>query len=171
MPHARETTLTLLWSYLPWSQFWVLHNFDTLRHILIMFGRNEEEACTMQERQLLFSSWCSYLPRSWNLVQAISLRETLGRVAGQLSDRLKKFAGQKKKLPDRKKRGVSTFKNLVHCYWYKLHVEVCYIHCLYSICSRFLGCEEIKKREKKETHFKTSSWWYYKNPTFARRRL
>ena len=46
-----------------------------------------------------------------------SLRETLGRVAGQLSDSLKNFAGQKKKLPDRKKkRGISTAKYYVHCY-------------------------------------------------------
>ena len=81
--------------------------------------------------------------------EAVSLRETLGRFAGQLSDSLKNFAGQKKKLPDRE-NGVLTVKNFVHCYWYKLHVEVCYIHCLYSICSRFLGCKEIKKREKKE---------------------
>ena len=48
MSNARETTLTLLCSYL--SKSCALHNFDTLRHILIMFGRNEEEACTMQER-------------------------------------------------------------------------------------------------------------------------
>ena len=89
----------------------------------------------------------------------------------KLSDSLKNFAGQKKKLPDREKQGVSTVENFVHCYWYKLHVEVCYIHCLYSICSRFLGCKEIKKREKIETCSKTSNWWYYKNPTFARRRL
>ena len=112
------------------------------------------------------ASWNSCT--DWN---NFSLRETPGRVAGQLSDSLKNFAGQKNKLPDRKKRDILTFKNLVHCYWYKLHVEVCYIHCLHSICSRFLGCKDIKKREKQETCFKTSNWWYCKNPTFAWRRL
>ena len=42
MLHARETTITLfLWSYLPLSRNCThpcaLHNFDTVRDILIMF--------------------------------------------------------------------------------------------------------------------------------------
>ena len=46
MSHARETTLTFFFVMLlsplkPKS--YALHNFDTLRHILIMFCRNEEE--------------------------------------------------------------------------------------------------------------------------------
>ena len=44
MSHARETTLTFFLMWLPplKPKSCVLHNFDTLRHILIMFGRNEE---------------------------------------------------------------------------------------------------------------------------------
>ena len=67
MSHARETTLTFFLMSLPplkpkscaGHNF---HNSDTFRHILITFGRNEEEACPMQERQLSRSSLCSYLP-------------------------------------------------------------------------------------------------------------
>ena len=47
------------------AKFCALHNFDTLRHILIMFGRNEEEdeyACPVQERQLSLSLLYSCLP-------------------------------------------------------------------------------------------------------------
>ena len=45
MPRARETTLTLFIVYLssPKPKSCTGHNFDTLRHILILFGRNEEE--------------------------------------------------------------------------------------------------------------------------------
>ena len=57
MPHARETTLTFFIMKLPplKPKACALHNFDTLRHVLIMFGRNEEEECTMQEKQLSLS--------------------------------------------------------------------------------------------------------------------
>ena len=46
MSHARETTLTFFIMYLPplKPNSCALHNFDTLKHILLMFGRNEEEA-------------------------------------------------------------------------------------------------------------------------------
>ena len=58
-----------------------LHNFDTLRHILIICGRNEylvgmkrrTSSRTACKRQLSFSSLCSYLHWSQNLVQAITL--------------------------------------------------------------------------------------------------
>ena len=46
-----------------------------LRHILIMFDRNEEEdqqACHIQERQLSLSLLSSYLPLSRNLMQAVT---------------------------------------------------------------------------------------------------
>ena len=39
MSRARETTLTLFVIY-PCA----LHNLDTFRHILVIFGRNEEES-------------------------------------------------------------------------------------------------------------------------------
>ena len=45
MLYVRETTLTLFvvkLSPLKWK-YCAGHNFDTVRHILIMFGRNEEE--------------------------------------------------------------------------------------------------------------------------------
>ena len=62
MSHAKETTLTFFFVMMLSPQepkYCALHNFDTLRHILIMFGRNEEEACIMQERQLSLSLLCS----------------------------------------------------------------------------------------------------------------
>ena len=45
MSRARETTLTFFIMKLPplKPKSCALHNFDTLRHILIMLGRNEEE--------------------------------------------------------------------------------------------------------------------------------
>ena len=44
MVHARETTLTLfLWLSPLKQKFCAGHNFNTLRHILIMFGRNKVE--------------------------------------------------------------------------------------------------------------------------------
>ena len=46
MSHARKTTLILFISS-PEAEIvthpCVLHNFDILRYILVMFGRNEEE--------------------------------------------------------------------------------------------------------------------------------
>ena len=62
---AGETTLTFLIMYFSplKPKSCAFHNFDTLRHILIMYGGNEEEdqyACPVQERQLsLSSSLCS----------------------------------------------------------------------------------------------------------------
>ena len=48
MSHARETTLTLFVispeaETQPCTHPCALQNFDTLRHILVMFDRNEEE--------------------------------------------------------------------------------------------------------------------------------
>ena len=45
MSHVRETTLTLFVAKLFHlkRKSCAGHNFDTLRYILIMFGRNEEE--------------------------------------------------------------------------------------------------------------------------------
>ena len=61
----RQLSLSSLCSFLPEAKSCSLYNFDNLRHILIMFGRNEEEdqyACPVQERQLSLSSLCSCLP-------------------------------------------------------------------------------------------------------------
>ena len=67
----RQLSLYLLCSYLPRSRNCThpcaFHNFDTLRHILVIFGRNEEEdqkGCHMQERQLSLFLLSSYLPLS-----------------------------------------------------------------------------------------------------------
>ena len=45
MSHARETSLTLFFIHC------AFHNFDTLRHISVLFGRDEEED-HMQERHM-----------------------------------------------------------------------------------------------------------------------
>ena len=71
MSPARETTLTfffVMWLSPLKPKSCVLHNFDTLRHILIIFGRgigNDQQVCHithMQERQPLLWLFSSYLP-------------------------------------------------------------------------------------------------------------
>ena len=63
MSHARETTLTFF-SVMDLSPLkpksFALYNFDTLRHILIMFCRNPV-SMSNAKRQLSLSSLCSYL--------------------------------------------------------------------------------------------------------------
>ena len=49
MLRAKETALTLFIMYISplkqklWTHPCALHKFDALRHILVIFGRNEEE--------------------------------------------------------------------------------------------------------------------------------
>ena len=61
--------------YLLVNLFSKLYVTFILQLIAFIFGRDEEEnqlGCLVQETQLSLSSLCTYLPRSLNLVQAIT---------------------------------------------------------------------------------------------------
>ena len=57
------------------DHFWKLYVTFILQWIAFIFGKEKEEdqwACCMHERQLSFSSLCTYLPWSQNHAQAIT---------------------------------------------------------------------------------------------------